>query len=121
MILAVAAAGSVGAILRYLVHELLSGAETRVPVGTAVINLVGAVALGVLIGFDRSRSVSDDLAWVVGVGLLGGFTTFPTWMLETAFLARRPHPAVALAVLNTVGLAAAGVAGAAVGVWAGGG
>lgn len=71
--------GAFGAVLRYWV----TGAVTRrvtgtSPVGTLAVNLVGAFALGLVVGGGDP----DSMTTVTLAGLLGGFTTFSTWMLE---------------------------------------
>ncbi len=49
------------------------------PFGTLAVNLSGAFALGVLVG----ATISDDAQRLLGTGLLGAFTTFSTWALES--------------------------------------
>ena len=65
----------------------MAGLEQRfdreVPWGTAVVNLVGALLLGLLVGADPSES-ADRL---LGAGFLGSFSTFSTWMVEGVFIA----------------------------------
>ena len=53
--------------------------DSPFPVGTFAVNLSGAFALGLLSGL----AVSEDLSRLLGLGALGAFTTFSTWMLET--------------------------------------
>lgn len=97
-------AGGFGAVGRYL----LSGAVQRhsgdrFPVGTMVVNLLGALAVGAVAG----ATGPGGLLRIVGVGFLGGFTTFSTWAVETLGLAhdrRRLQAAV-----NLSGMLAAGV------------
>lgn len=87
--LGVAAAGGAGALCRYL----LDGAVQQrwrgpFPVGTFVVNVSGALVLGLIAGVAGSR---PELAWakaVLGMGFAGGFTTFSTLMFETAALLR---------------------------------
>ncbi|WP_314502990.1 CrcB family protein [uncultured Microbacterium sp.] len=83
-----AAAGGIGAGLRYLVDILVVGTKpTRFPLGIFVVNVTGSFALGVLTGLGATR-VGDDVAWVIGVGLLGGYTTFSTVSAESTLLLR---------------------------------
>ena len=98
--LGVAALGGVGAIARFVLD---SGVSVRVgsgfPWGTLAVNATGSFALG-LVGTNV----------LLGTGLLGGYTTFSTWMLETHRLAedgRWRH-----AVLNVVGSLAVGLTAA---------
>lgn len=82
--LGVAAASGMGAIARY---GVMAGMERRfdrrVPWGTAVVNLLGALVLGMLIGGDPGQ----DAGRLLGAGFLGSFSTFSTWMVEGVFLA----------------------------------
>ncbi len=80
----VAVCGGLGAVARYVIGAGLSGrTDSPFPVGTFVVNLSGAFALGLLSGL----AVSDDLSKLLGLGALGAYTTFSTWMLETNRLA----------------------------------
>jgi fluoride exporter len=71
--------GAVGAVLRYWVT---GGVTRRVngtfPVGTLAVNLAGAFALGLLVG----GAEPDSMTTLTLAGLLSGFTTFSTWILE---------------------------------------
>ena len=51
------------------------------PIGTAIVNVVGAGALGLIVGADATT------LRIVGAGFLGGFTTYSTWMVDTWALA----------------------------------
>jgi fluoride exporter len=79
---ATAMAGGAGAALRYVVDVLVSaGRPARFPLGILLVNVTGSFALGVLTGLGAG-AIDTDLAMVVGVGLLGGYTTFSTVSLE---------------------------------------
>ena len=92
--LAVGALGGLGAIARFLTDRAVSHRlHSAFPFGTFVVNLSGAFALGVLAGVAPGR----DTYVVIGGGLLGAYTTFSTWMLETEDRARGGHRAVAVA------------------------
>lgn len=83
MILAIAVAGGAGASLRLVVDGMVrSMTGTRLPWGTLVVNVAGSAGLGVLMG---SGAGSQSL-WLLGTGLLGGFTTFSTASFESAAL-----------------------------------
>jgi len=71
--------GGVGAIARFLLDGAVSARAGRTfPCGTLVVNLTGAFALGFLTG-----KLSGDAQLLAGTGLLGGYTTFSTWMFES--------------------------------------
>ena len=88
VLLAAALAGGAGAGLRYLVDVLVVGTRPRrLPLGILVVNVTGSFALGVLTGLG-TEVVSSEVAWVLGVGLLGGYTTFSAVSLDSVLLAR---------------------------------
>jgi CrcB protein len=102
-------AGGVGAVLRYLVDvgvNRLSG--RRFPWGIVIVNVTGSFALGVV------TSALPDAAFVVGAGLLGGYTTFSTAMLDT--LALWKDGGRAASVLHLIGTFAASVVAALAGL-----
>ncbi len=81
--------------------------------GTATVNLAGSLLLGVLVGWAGGRTASTDVQLLVGVGLLGGFTTFSTWVVQGFGLLDASRYAAAAGYL--VGSVLLGVAG----VWFG--
>jgi len=85
----IAAGGALGSVLRYAVqgwaHRLTSG---NFPIGTLVVNVIGCAAIGFLMGmFAGPTLVREEYRVGLTVGLLGGFTTFSAFGLETFFLA----------------------------------
>jgi fluoride exporter len=106
----VAALGGIGAVARFT----LDGAVARrwagsFPLGTFVVNISGATLLGFLVGL----APSTDVLRLAGTALLGSYTTFSTWMLETERAAEEGEDRSAAA--NIVVSLAAGVAAAAIG------
>ena len=104
--LGVAVLGGVGAVLRHLVDAGVAARTPHtLPWGIFVVNISGAFGLGFLVGTDAGA----DVLRIVGVGLLGAYTTFSTWMLQVEVLRRsgRTHLAVTYVVASLViGLAA---------------
>lgn len=101
-LLLVGLAGLAGTLCRYW----LSGAVTRrygeaFPAGTLAVNLIGCFAAGLLFQLTQERLAFNETARVaVFVGLLGGFTTFSAYGLQTFELLREGR--LGLAALNVV-------------------
>jgi fluoride exporter len=75
----------------------------RFPLATLVVNVVGCLVIGVLAGLIMAGRITPRLYWreFVFVGILGGFTTFSTFGLDTVTLARTPS--MTPAVWNVIG------------------
>ena len=113
--LAVAIGGALGSVARHGVNHLAQVyALTRFPFGTVAVNLVGCFVIGLLSGLIASERIAIPPHWreFVFVGILGGFTTFSTFGLDTFVLARG---SVSSALLN-VGVQ---VIGGLLAVWVG--
>ena len=104
-----ALAGGVGAVLRYLVDLGVARlAGRRFPWGILLVNVSGSFALGLV------TTALPDAAFLLGAGLLGGYTTFSTAMLDTVALWRDgERPA---SVFNGIGMLLLGVLAAAAGL-----
>ncbi|WP_267395033.1 MULTISPECIES: fluoride efflux transporter CrcB [unclassified Sphingomonas] len=90
--------GAIGSGARYLTGRLaLALFGPAFPYGTLAVNLVGGLAMGLLIG-TLARVAGGGEAWrlFVGVGVLGGFTTFSSFSLDVVTLAERGALATAL-------------------------
>jgi CrcB protein len=108
--LGVALAGGCGAVLRFLVDEAVRARTGGAfPSGILVVNVTGALVLGLLSGL----ALSDDAHLVLGIALVGSYTTFSTWMLDTVAAASRGL--LAVAALNVGASLALGLAAAAIG------
>jgi len=106
----VALLGGIGALLRFRLDALVQlRFAGELPLGTLVVNLAGSFCLGALTGL----SVTDDTLLLAGTGLLGSFTTFSTWMLETERLGEDGQGR--LAVLNLAASFGGGLAAALLG------
>jgi CrcB protein len=118
LFLAVAAAGGVGAAARLfldgLVRSRLGGAF---PFGTTIINVSGSLLLGFVTGLTMQHLLVPEWSLVLGVGLLGGYTTFSTASFESVRLVQSQRYLAAL--VNGIGMLAASVAAACLGLWAG--
>lgn len=114
MVLAVALGGVGGADARYGLGRALPHSSGQFPWSTLLINVSGCLAIGVLLVTLLSRSRPPRLARpFLGVGVLGGYTTYSTFATDTVGLVVRHHPWIA------VGYLAATVLGCALAVWIG--
>lgn len=97
---AVALGGAIGSMLRYLVATLTTQRfGPGFPIGTFAINLTGSFAIGLIaeLALTRAFWFSVELRTFLTVGVLGGFTTFSSFSLETLNLVRDGSPGLALA------------------------
>ncbi len=88
--LLVAAGGALGSVARYALDGfILRLASPYFPSGTFVVNAVGCLAFGLIIGLADARSLLTPAGRLfLLIGLLGGFTTFSTFTFETFQLVR---------------------------------
>jgi len=80
----IAVAGGLGSVLRYVVGLALTDASgAYLPFGTLTVNVIGSCLLGIVAEALRGQMLGGaDLRLVLGVGLLGGFTTYSSFNLE---------------------------------------
>lgn len=101
--LGVALGGAGGAVLRYQLGRAvtsLAGPENSFPWGTLSVNLIGSLAMGALVGWlargTLPEATAESLRLAVGVGLLGGFTTFSAFSAELVTMLHRGQAGLAL-------------------------
>lgn len=107
-----------GGLARYsLVNVTSRLLGSSFPYGTLLVNLVGGLALGLLVGYWTGQGASPFVRAFLVTGLLGGFTTFSAFTLDSVTLVERHQASTALAyVLASVcGAILALAAGAAIG------
>ena len=91
----VALGGAIGALLRYqsgrlITHWLGVAVVTTFPWATLIVNVVGSLFMGALAGFlARHGHGGEQWRLFIGVGVLGGFTTFSSFSLEMMLLIER--------------------------------
>jgi fluoride exporter len=114
--IAVAGGGALGSMARHAVNLYFAHAlERAVPYATAAVNLSGSFVIGLLAALLATGRVhmSAELRTFIFVGILGGFTTFSSFMLDTFTLGHGGDHALAFG--NVTGQVALGLAL----VWAG--
>jgi CrcB protein len=104
----VAIGGAAGAWLRFVAGRLIG--FSAFPWATLLVNGVGSLAMGLLAGWlARHGEGGEQWRLLLGVGLLGGFTTFSAFSLELGLMAERGQ--FALAATYAIVSVVAGVAG----------
>lgn len=115
--LIVAAGGALGSAARYgISHAAGLLLPVSFPFGTFIVNAIGCLVFGLIVGFAEGRGTLTPAArlfWLVGV--LGGFTTFSSYAYDTAVLAR--GGSLPLALVNTAGQVVVGVSFLCLGWW----
>lgn len=104
--------GGVGGVARVVVGSLVTHRrrdDGRFPAGTLAVNLSGAALLGLLSGL----ALHGDAMLLAGTALVGGYTTFSSWMLESERLGEQGEGR--LLALNLAGSLALGLAATALG------
>ncbi len=114
--LLVGVGGAVGSMVRYWVWTVVAPRSGAFPWATMAVNLTGSFLLGFLAGLLAGR-VDDVVRFGIFFGLLGGYTTFSTFSVDTIELFRVGE--VIPAVMNVVLSVAIGLLAAWVGIAAG--
>ena len=86
--LAVAVGGAIGSVFRYGIGQLTTNVLGTTPVlATFAVNVSGSFLLGIFYTLCNERLITSiELRVLIGVGLIGGYTTFSTFSFETISL-----------------------------------
>lgn len=106
--------GAVGSGARYLTgRAMLSLLGADYPFGTLAVNLIGGLLMGVLVGVLARNTASETWRLLLGVGMLGGFTTFSAFSLDVVTMIERGAIGVAFGyvLVSVIGSVAALFAG----------
>lgn len=123
IVLLVALAGGLGATVRFGLDSFVTQRwPAPLPVGTVIINVSGSLLLGLLTGWGLAEAAmtgggdtySRPLA-ILGIGFLGGYTTFSTASVEAARLVRSGRSLGA--AVHAFGMVLLGLAAAMLGLW----
>lgn len=110
--------GAIGSVARFLISGLVQQrSHSGFPWGTLAVNLTGSLLIGIVFGAVDGRVGSDDLLAFLVAGILGGYTTFSTFSVETMKLVDNRR--YGWVVVNTLGQVLAGLSLAAIGYWLG--
>jgi fluoride exporter len=105
--LAIALGGALGSWLRYVIATEVTQRAGVIGAGTFAVNIVGAFALGLILGLIESR-FPETPRWVgsgLSIGVLGGFTTFSSYTIDAVRQVEDGQWALAIAyVLGTVAI-----------------
>ena len=106
-LLAIGIGGFIGAILRaYIVLLVNSNIKHNIPFGTLSVNLIGSFLLGILIGLIEFYIIQNSyIKFLLTTGILGAFTTFSTFAIESFFLFKNSLylEAISYILLNVIG------------------
>jgi len=103
-------AGALGALLRYGTSRLFARRNDELPWAVLVVNTVGSLIGGVVLGLVTTHAIGSDAQLIVLGGLAGGLTTFSTFSVETVQLAISKRWGIAAATVGAnlvLGIAAA--------------
>jgi CrcB protein len=90
VVLAVGVGGGLGALARYYIAGAIQSAVTAFPWGILVVNVSGGLLMGLIVEASALKlNLSPELRAFLTVGILGGYTTFSTFSLDSALLLQK--------------------------------
>ncbi len=89
IILAIGAGSFIGGVLRYLISQLVQTKFlSTFPFGTLTVNLIGCFLIGLVFGLTDRGNLTQEWRLFLATGLIGGFTTFSAFSIESFSLFR---------------------------------
>lgn len=86
LILIAGCGGFIGASLRYIISAKAKSIHIGIPVGTLIVNILGAILIGFIMEMSKKSNMSAELKTFLTTGIMGGLTTFSTFSYETVTL-----------------------------------
>jgi len=92
LILAIGAGSFIGGVFRYLLSLLIqTKTTTNFPLGTLTVNIIGCFFIGIVFGIFDKGQISHEWKLFLATGVIGGFTTFSAFSVETFTLLREGY------------------------------
>jgi fluoride exporter len=90
VVLAVGVGGGLGALARYYIASAIQSAGSAFPWGIFVVNISGGLMMGLIVEASALKlNLSPELRAFLTVGILGGYTTFSTFSLDSALMLQK--------------------------------
>ncbi|RLD62145.1 MAG: fluoride efflux transporter CrcB [Bacteroidetes bacterium] len=98
-ILLLVSGGAIGTVARYFISGVAQKyMDSGFPWGTLVVNITGAFVIGLIWGLFETVEINSGIRAFIFIGILGGFTTFSSFALETMNLYKQGE--IKIAILN---------------------
>ena len=115
-IFAVGVGGGLGALARYYIAALVQPAGSAFNWGIFVVNITGGLLMGLIVEASALKlNLAPDLRAFLTVGILGGYTTFSTFSLDSALLLQKGQYGLAAAYM--IGSVVLSIAALFAGLW----
>ncbi|OFX49888.1 MAG: hypothetical protein A2046_16240 [Bacteroidetes bacterium GWA2_30_7] len=89
LIIAIGAGSFIGGVLRYLISQFIQAKFfSTFPIGTLSVNIIGCFVIGLIYGISDRGNMTQDWRLFLATGLMGGFTTFSAFSIETVNMLR---------------------------------
>lgn len=90
IVLAIGIGSFIGGIARYLITVLIQNKiVSSFPYGTLMVNITGCFLIGMVYSLSEKGSMNVDWRLFLATGILGGFTTFSAFSMETVFMLKQ--------------------------------